>query len=435
MTDDRTDDKKGLGLRERLIEIRSKTSSPLVKRVFRTMDEISVQESTTSVIDARPETASADQRSQPSRHVKTSNRIPFAFLSYLGLVIVPFVASTIYFGFIASDQYIAEARFAVRSLSENHEADSAGGSPLSMSTMSQDGFIVTSFIHSTELLNRIDRIINYREIFSDPGIDFLSRFNRQESNERFLQYWSSQVTTFVDGPSGIITLKTRTFSPENSKRLASIIIDESEKLINELSVRAQRDMTARFADEVGRATERYESALAALQNFQNATGILTPEARASEAGSLLAGLLSKKLELDTRLFVLKESRAESSPGHQQLVLASKSLEGQIEKLRDAVAGDSSASQNIANAIKSFSQLETDRRVAESLYEVARKNLEAARAEAMRKSLYLVVFVPPTLPQESLYPHRLSSPLLILLALTVAWATLALIWASVEDHKL
>ncbi len=435
MTVDRTDDKKGLGLRERLNSIRSKTSAPLVKRAFRTLGEISVQESTTNVIEAQPERAPAHEGGKPSRHVKTNNRVPFAFVSYLALVIIPFLASTIYFAFIASDQYIAEARFAVRSLTENHEAESAGGSPLSMSTMSQDGFIVTSFIHSTELLNRIDKVINYREIFSAPGIDFLSRFNRQESTERFLQYWSNQVTTFVDGPSGIITLRTRTFSPENSRRLASIIIDESEKLINELSVRAQRDMTARFADEVGRASERYETALAALQNFQNASGILTPEARASEAGSLLAGLLAKKLELDTRLFVLKESGADSSPGHQQLVLASKSLEGQIEKLRDTLAGDSGASENIANAIKSFSHLETDRRVAESLYEVARKNLEAARAEAMRKSLYLVVFVPPTVPQESLYPHRLSSPLLILLALTVAWATLALIWASVEDHKL
>lgn len=82
----------------------------------------------------------------------------------------------------------------------------------------------------------------------------------------------------------------------------------------------------------------------------------------------------------------------------------------------------------------FSALETDRRVAESLYESAQNNLETAQIEAARKSLYVVVFVPPTVLR-NLYPHRWSSPFLILLALSVAWVTLALIWASVEDHRL
>lgn len=366
---------------------------------------------------------------------KTNSRMPFAFISFIAVVILPVFASIFYFAFIASDQYIAEARFAVRSLAEDRNKDSLDSGVLSMNAMSQDGFIVTSFIHSSEILERLEKKINYRQMFTRSDADILSRFNETESKERFLKYWANQISTYVDGPSGIITLKTRTFSPEDSKALASAIIGESETLINELSVRAQHDMIARFEAELQRTAENYRSALEAMKAFQNESGLLTPEARATEAGTLLSALLAQKLELETRLFVLRESKVESSPVRQQLLLASQSISEQIDKLKGELAGNSGSAASVASVIQSFSRIETDRRVAESLYEAARKNLEEAQAEAMRKSLYLVVFVPPTVPEESLYPHRVSTPLLILLALTVLWSTGALLWASIEDHKL
>ncbi|MFC3162980.1 capsule biosynthesis protein [Ciceribacter thiooxidans] len=366
---------------------------------------------------------------------KTNSRMPFAFISFIAVVILPVVASIFYFAFIASDQYIAEARFAVRSLAEDRNKDSLDSGVLSMNAMSQDGFIVTSFIHSSEILERLEKKINYRQMFTRSDADILSRFNETESKERFLKYWANQILTYVDGPSGIITLKTRTFSPGDSKALASAIIGESETLINELSARAQHDLIARFEAELQRTAENYRSALETMKAFQNEAGLLTPEARATEAGTLLSALLAQKLELETRLFVLRESKVESSPVRQQLLLASQSISEQIDKLKGELAGNSGSAASVASVIQSFSRIETDRRVAESLYEAARKNLEEAQAEAMRKSLYLVVFVPPTVPEESLYPHRLSTPLLILLALTVLWSTGALLWASIEDHKL
>lgn len=389
-----------------------------------------VQRSSRAVVSLEAEPTHGDQVG-----LKTSSRMPFAFISFIAVVILPVAASIFYYAFMATDQYIAEARFAVRSLAEDQNKDSLDSDVVSMNAASQDGFVVTSFIHSSEILERLEKKIDYRRMFTRSDIDFLSRFDETRSNERFLKYWVNQVLTYVDGPSGIITLKARTFSPEDSKALASAIIEESETLINELSERAQHDMIARFAAELQRTAERYRAALEAMKSFQNASGLLTPEARATEAGTLLSALLAQKLELETRLFVLKESNVESSPVRQQLLLATQSLGEQIDKLKEELAGNSGSAASVASVIQSFSRIETDRRVAESLYEAARKNLEMAQAEAMRKSLYLVVFVPPTVPEESLYPHRVSTPLLILLALVVLWSTGALLWASIEDHKL
>lgn len=365
----------------------------------------------------------------------TSSRTPIALLSFIVMVLVPFAASLVYFVLIASDQYIAEARFTVRSLAEERNKDSADSGVLAMSSMSQDGFIVTSFIHSTEILQRLTPKIDYRRMFTQDSVDVLSRFDDKESNERFLKYWANQVVTYIDGPSGIITLRTRTFSPDDSKALASAIISESELLINELSTRARNDIISRFQAELQRTADNYKAALEAMKEYQNSAGLLSPEARATETGALLAGLLAKKLELETRLFILNQSNAASSPSGQQLKLTTQNLETQIEKLQQEIAGNSQTETNVANAVENFSRLETDRRVAETLYETARRNLDMAQVEAMRKSLYLVVFVPPTVPQESLYPHRISTPLLILLGLTVAWMTGVLMFASIEDHKL
>jgi len=421
-------------LDEAYVGLRAKSKLWRVDRLFRnTSIAIRSRPSEAKVIDVEP--TAPDEPGTAQLKTMTGGRMPFALISFIGLVILPFIASAIYFAFIASDQYVAETRFAVRSLAKSGKEDTEDAGIMSMTSMPQDGYIVTSFIHSTEILNRLAGQIDYRSMFTDGHIDFLSRFNPMESNEAFLEYWNNQVTTYVDGPSGIITLQTRTFSPQHSRDLASILVTESEKLINELSLRAQDDMTARFKKEMERATQKYREALAALNDFQNTTGLLTPEARATETGTLLTGLLQNKLQLESRLFVLRESKAESSPAYQQLLLVSNNLEKQIVKLQQELAGKTGTDTNIASSIQTFSRLETDRRLAESLYEISRKNLDAAQTEAMRQALYLVVFVPPTVPQESLYPHRFTTPILLLIALSVAWLALALLWASIEDHKL
>lgn len=366
---------------------------------------------------------------------KSGGRPPYAFLSYLAFVIVPFLATSLYYVFIASDQYIAEARFAVRSIADEAAKDGVDSDVMSTRPVSQDAYIVTSFIHSTEILDRIAKKIDYKSFFSSNAADFLSRFSRNGTSEQLLKYWDNQVTTSIDGPSGIVTLKTRTFTPTESTLLANIIISESEKLINELSERARKDVEVRFGKEVERTSELYRTALLALNEYQNSSRLLNPESQATETGKILAGLLQKKLEIESRLFVLKQTNVDDSPAYQQLKLSKESVETQIEKLHAEMTGTDSADANLAKSFVRFAQLETDRRVAESLYEIARRNLDTAQAQGVRQGLYIVVFVQPNVPQDSLYPHRISTPLLVLLALTIGWTIIALIWASVEDHRL
>lgn len=381
----------------------------------------------------------------PAPKTQSGGKPPLRLLGFLLLVVLPFLASTVYYAFIASDQYVAEARFAVRAVSgsgsdaddksdngENAQNTGSGVGALSMRSATQDAYVVTSFIHSAEILKRISGKIDYKAIFTRGDVDFLSRFSASEPDEEFLKYWNDHVSAYIDVSSGIITLKIRAFSPEDSVRLADAVIQESEKLINELSERARNDIVQSMKADLEKSGKTYSDTLMALNQFQHTSGLLSPEAQAKDSGTILTGLLAQKLDFETRLFVMRQSNADGSPTYQQLSLAKDSLDAQIDKMKSGLTGPENAS--LAKALLEYSRLDTDRMVAQKLYESSQKNYDTVLAEALRKTLYLAVFVRPTLPEEAMFPRRISTPLIILLALTVAWATLTLIWASVEDHR-
>lgn len=366
-------------------------------------------------------------------------RLPPALFTFLGLVVLPFLLALWYYTAVASDQFAAEARFAVRSMSSDNSSREAGGGSggglLSMNSLSQDAYVVASFIHSPEILARIGRHVDLPGYFNEGGIDWWSRLPADATREELFAYWKRQVTTYIDGPSGIITLGVRTFSPETARQLAELIASESEILVNQLSERARADVLNRAQQEVERTAEGYRSALTRLNAYQNESGILDPAARAGETGMLLTTLMAQKLEVDAKLFVLRQSLDAESPALRQLERAQATLEDQIGQLRGQLANTATANENLSSSLKRFSELETDRVLAEGLYEAARRNLASVQAEVIRKAAYLTVFVEPTVPQESRYPRRIATPLLIFLGLLMSWGTLTLAAASVQDHRL
>ena len=73
--------------------------------------------------------------------------------------------------------------------------------------------------------------------------------------------------------------------------------------------------------------------------------------------------------------------------------------------------------------------------AAKLYGLAADGLERARLRAEAQAIYINVFVPPARPQEAQFPERFASSALIALALLIVWGIVALVAATVEDHKL
>ena len=54
---------------------------------------------------------------------------------------------------------------------------------------------------------------------------------------------------------------------------------------------------------------------------------------------------------------------------------------------------------------------------------------------MSTSIYLAVFMPPTLPQDYTYPNRYTTLMLVSLTAVMTWISGATITASILDHRL
>ena len=81
----------------------------------------------------------------------------------------------------------------------------------------------------------------------------------------------------------------------------------------------------------------------------------------------------------------------------------------------------------------YAQLESERKFAEASYQHALQSLDQARATADRQRVFLASFIPPSLPEEALYPRRWRSLGIIGLLAFAVWGIGTLAAQSIRDH--
>lgn len=365
-------------------------------------------------------------------------------LSFILLVIVPSIAAVVYLAFLASDQYDAEARFAVRTAQNDSSSlksltamtSSASSGAISIPPLAgQDPYIVTSYLHSRAVIDDLSKSLDLRAIFRRPEADFWARLKRDASAEDLVAYWNGMVTTYVDGPSAIVTVKVRTFRPDDSLALLHAILKASEALVNEVSARARNDAMKRAEGEVRRYENQVRSALVDLRKFRDSEGIISPVESATSTSKLLLALLSEKIRAQSELFVALRALSADAPTVRTLKVQVESLDKQIDEMKSKLTGNTPESRTISSSLVKFEELELKRIFAEKLYTMAQNALERARVRAEQQNIYISVFVPPALPEDAENPKRVALSFLIPIILLVIWGILALTAAAVEDHRL
>jgi capsular polysaccharide transport system permease protein len=112
----------------------------------------------------------------------------------------------------------------------------------------------------------------------------------------------------------------------------------------------------------------------------------------------------------------------------------RSLEAQQRVVaRDLTDRDPNRDDTLSRQLGSYEQLESERRFAEAAYQHALHGLDQARANADRQQVYIASFVPPSLPEEALYPRRWRSLAVVALIAFAVWAIGGLAAQSIRDH--
>jgi capsular polysaccharide transport system permease protein len=305
----------------------------------------------------------------------------------------------------------------------------------SFTATGQNAYIVTSYIRSRAILDDLAGKLDLRVIFRRPEADVLARLKRDASVEELQDYWESRVDAYVDSLSSIVTLRIRAFRRDDALSLGKAVIEASESLANRISDRARRDAMAMAEKEVRRSFGVVQSALAALSEFRNATGVIDPGQTGGEIGKLLVPMISEKIRLETELSVLSRELAEDAPTLRVMREKLAAVDEQIKIQKARLTSENGSGRTLAASLARFEELEVQRQLAERFYALAQTDYDRAQLRASRQSVYLSVFSPPELPEESRYPRRFAYSLLTFVGLAVLWSIGAMILASIEDHRL
>lgn len=353
----------------------------------------------------------------------------------LAMIALPVVLACAYYLFFAADRYVSESIVTVRQ--SNHESGSMPGMAMLLAGANppsrDDTLYLRQYMHSRELLRRLDERLHLREHYQSPSRDLLFRLYGGTSRERFLDYYRNRVEVLFDDAASLLTVRVEGFEAAFAQQLNQAILEESERFVNAFSQRISTDQL-RFAEgELQRASGRLLDAKGKILAFQSTHKMLDPMAQALASGTLsveLQSSLSKQeAELKNALSYLNESSFQV-----------QALRNQVQALRSQVNAErvsATASQGdvpLNTLAAEFEGLKLQAVFAEDAYKLSLAAVENGRIEATRKMKSLVVIEPPAEPESAEYPRRIYNLMTLLVVCTLLYAVARLVVATIREHQ-
>lgn len=199
-------------------------------------------------------------------------------------------------------------------------------------------------------------------------------------------------------------------------------------------MRARREALQQAGAEVTQAEIRLGAITAEIRAFRDREGVVDP-ARAADSNAALATRLHDELiNANTKLATLKNYMREDAPTVRVLKTQIRSLEAQQHLLaRQMTSSDSNGQPPLSGILASYEQLEAKRKFAENAYQLALRGAEDARVAAERQHVFVAGFIPPSLPEEALYPRRWRAVGVVASIAFALWAIGGLAVQSVREH--
>ncbi len=353
---------------------------------------------------------------------------------FLLTVVLPTFLATMYFGIIASDVYISESRFTVRSPEKS--TPTGLGALFKSSGFANSGdeiYAAQDYVLSRDALRAVNRGDAFMRAYSSPSVSDFDRFGgigRGTTFEDLYKYYKKKVDVKYETSSSIATLTVRAYTPRDAARFNEQLLEMAEATVNKLNERGRQDLI-RFAQrEVNEAKAKSQSAALALSSYRNSVGIVDPEKQATVQIQMISKLQDELIATRTQL---TETRTVSPQNPQIEVLAAraKSLSEEIDKQLGLVAG---SSRSLSSRAAQYQRVLLENQFADKQLASAMAALDDARNEANRKQAYVERVVQPNVPDEPLEPRRWRGVLSTLILGLAAWAIISMLVAGMLEHR-
>lgn len=356
---------------------------------------------------------------------------------FIVTVAIPMAFAISYLYLIAADRYASEARFVVRSVNDG----STNGTGVIASMLVNSGlsrsadetYAVNEYIASRDMVDLLIRDDHLREMMSRSGADFINRFPNfysHDSKESLYRHYLRHVDVWIDGSTGISTLRMTAFRAADAHALASAILGHAEELINRLNERAYDD-AERYANTiVDVARHHVDDVEAQLTAFRDKIGSVDPSRELAAALDMVGQMMTELAGLEAQLRQ-KMSVAPQNPGISPLRDAIQAYRTQIDEERRIIAGND---HSLAINLGEFERLSLQRLIAARELETAIVSLTKARQDARQQHLYLERIVEPNVSDE---PNHLWRLLWTMAALAVCLAVFAIaksLHSNIREHR-
>ncbi len=365
--------------------------------------------------------------------LKARGRLPKVQWLFLLTVVLPTAVAIVYYGLFASDVYVSESRFVVRS--PDKPTMSGLGVLLKSTAFSTAGdeiYAADDYIQSRDALRALNQNQAVVRAYSNDGISIFDRFNPlgwDGSFESLYEYFKKRVRVDYDTTSSITTLTVRAYTPQAAQSFNAQLLALAEETVNRLNRRGRVDVVQLSEQEVRAAEEAERQAAASLAQFRNASGIIDPEKQATVQLQMISKLQDELIGSRMQLLQLRNI----APENPQIPILQTRVAGlarEIDRQLGLVAGNR---RSLSATAARYQRLQLDREFADKRLAAAMTSLQEARAEARRKQAYVERIAQPSRPDEAQEPRRLRGVFATFVLGLIAWAILTMLLAGIREH--
>lgn len=338
-----------------------------------------------------------------------------------------------YWGLIASDRYVSEARIVI------DRTDMAGGQGADFVALITGGnkgndlMLLREHLRSVDMLNKLDAKLDLRGHYSDRQYDFISRMWFQDSSQEFFhRHFLGRVGIEMDNVAGVLRIRAQAYTPEMAQAIAVSLVEEGEAFMNEMAHRLAREQVAFLEKQVAQIGERVLKARTAVVEYQSAKGLVSPQASIEAIAAIVAKLEGQIAELKAKQQAMMGYLSPKAPEIAQLTLQIGALERQLREEQARLA--SPKGSTLSRTVEEFQRMQMEAEFAQDLYRNALAALEKGRIEAIRTLKKVSILQSPTRPQYPLEPRRIYNITIFAISVFVLVGIIQMLIAIIRDHR-
>ncbi len=361
-------------------------------------------------------------------------RARFAFVNPLFIlsVVIPTIIAIVYFGFLASDVYISESRFVVRSPAKANVSPLGAVLGTSIGGSSDESNAVGEYLQSRRALDEINEDGLVTRAYTAPRLFWADRFGGifGTSNEQFYEYFQNKLVIEQGATTQVTRLTVRAYSAGDAQTINARLLEQSEALVNSLSQRARADAIEQAAGEADKAQTAARDAARQLAQFRDRERIIDPAQQATARLQMISKLQDELIASRTQLRQLQTytPRASQIPFLRTQIAA---LQREVDEQMAQIAGGRGS---LSAATARYQELELSSQFAEKQFGIALASLQEAQAEARRKQAYVDRIANPSLPDYASEPRRIRAIIATFIFGLLIWGVLTMLLVGVREHR-